>query len=172
MIRRIIEDHVLGTGYWVLGTLIRCPSRSSPGELVVQTQGAPAQAPYVCRQARIGLEKTKSHRQLQLAVELGQRAENDAKEASQFVWPTSSCTLGDVRAHRDRSSPKLSRQAVPLLPRQAGRDSIYTYRKVHRVAPDSKTPEVMHVGVPTNASVAVQVPSTKYQVLATRRLFT
>jgi len=71
-------------------------------------------------------------------LDFGNRSDRDVQEASEFSSPALCAAFSDVRGNGERSTPKLGRETVSLVTREAVGGIIDLKRHVVRQLPSNK----------------------------------
>ena len=82
--------------------------------------------------------------ELELAVQLGQRANGDAEKACELLRGPSPGTFGNVRADRYRGRSHLAGKPEQLGARESSGCLVHVSRQVNALVPHVETTEVMH----------------------------
>jgi len=90
------------------------------------------------------LRHPQTDRKLELAVQLGKRANGDAKKAGELLRGSSPGAFGNVRADRDRGRSHLARKPEQFGARESTRCLVHVSRQLNAVMPYVETTEVMH----------------------------
>jgi len=167
--QRVIEDRYLVFGTWYLD---KSGSGAGVGDAIVESKKPFRQDPEGLSDVRTRLDDFEPRGELELAVNLGYRAQSDPYESGQFSWTAAPCSFGDVRSDRHGSRPQLRREPKSFLCRKISSQLIDLRSQDQAVLPHLEPAKVVHAEISTEARRRFTPLRSKYQIPGTRyRLF-
>jgi hypothetical protein len=115
-------------------------------ELLRQSNG---ESPYVLDHREslgrlVWVRESEFDRQIEMRLDLVHRTDSNVHEPGEFAGPSTTTTLGQIRADRDGGSTRLNYQPKSLLTGESVGELVHTTDQTSAHLPGDQVPEVSH----------------------------